>query len=183
MKYFGIGLSKTATSSLEWAMRDLGFRAKHYLREYEYQDLLNGKPAKNRLQNSMSNYDFFDDLPIPMRYKELDERFPNSKFIYTNRDIDQWLDSCKAHWERRGKVTTQNWPNYRIELFGQLNYDADVFRNTYVQHKLEVVEYFKDRPDDFLIMDICAGDGWEVLCPFIGRAAPSKPFPHKNIRR
>jgi len=169
MKYFGIGLSKSATSSLGAAFALLGFQARHYLREYEY----HGK----------MDMDFYDDLPIPMRYKELDKRFPDSKFIYTNRNVDDWLASCEEHWARKLKVTKSNWPEYRVELFGQLHYDPDTFRNTYEQHKCGVIEYFKDRPDDLIIMDICAGDGWDVLCPFVGRAAPKVPFPHKNKRK
>ncbi len=170
MKYFGIGLSKTATSSLRQAFAILGFRAKHYLREFEYYD-------------KMDLWDFYDDLPVPMRYKELDERFPESKFIYTNRSMNEWLDSCKVHWGRKAHITKSDWPKYRTELFGQLAYNPEVFQRTYEQHKLEVVEYFKDRPDDLVIMDICAGDGWETLCPFIGKATPKVPFPHKNKRK
>ena len=168
MKYFGIGLSKTATSSLRDAFAILGMQAKHYLREEEFRQ--------------MGKQDFYNDLPIPMRYKELDNTFPNSKFIYTERNIDEWLDSCKAHWIKKGHVTSQNWPEYRIELFGQLHYDPDVFRRTYTEHKLGVLEYFKNR-DDLIIMDICAGDGWNVLCPFIGKAVPQVPFPHRNKTR
>ena len=169
-KYFGIGLSKTATSSLRQAFAILGFQAKHYLRAHEY-------------RGKMDMWDFYNDLPIPMRYKELDERFPNSKFIYTERNMNDWLDSCKSHWARKGHITKSNWPEYRVELFGQLNYNEDVFRDTYKQHKLEVVEYFKDRPDDFIIMDICAGDGWEKLCPLVDKPTPQVPFPHKNVRK
>ena len=170
MKYFGIGLSKTATSSLQRAFAILGFQAAHYLGELEY-------------CNKMDIWDFFDDLPIPMRYKELDERFPNSKFIYTGRNVDDWLSSCEAHWDKKGHITNNNWPEYRMELFGQLHYDSDVFRKTYDEHKLEVLEYFKNRPDDLIIMDICAGDGWEMLCPFVGKAAPKVSFPHRNKTR
>jgi hypothetical protein len=42
----------------------------------------------------------------------------------------------------------------------------------------DVQEYFKDRPADLLVMNICAGEGWEKLCPFLNRdAIPSRDFP------
>jgi hypothetical protein len=44
----------------------------------------------------------------------------------------------------------------------------------------EIKEYFKDRPDDLLVMNICAGEGWEILCPFLDCGIPKIPFPHKN---
>lgn len=43
-------------------------------------------------------------------------------------------------------------------------------------------DYFAGRPEDLLIMDICAGDGWEKLCPFLGFEIPETPFPHLNTR-
>jgi len=43
-----------------------------------------------------------------------------------------------------------------------------------------VMDYFKDRPDDLLIIDICSGEGFEKLAPFLGRPLPAQPFPHKG---
>jgi hypothetical protein len=31
-----------------------------------------------------------------------------------------------------------------------------------------------------LEFDMFAGDGWEKLCAFVGRQAPSEPFPWEN---
>ena len=33
-----------------------------------------------------------------------------------------------------------------------------------------------------LEMDIIAGDGWEVLCPFLEVSIPAEPFPYLNKR-
>ncbi|NEQ26956.1 MAG: hypothetical protein F6K28_49635, partial [Microcoleus sp. SIO2G3] len=41
-----------------------------------------------------------------------------------------------------------------------------------------VVEYFKDRPDSLLVLDICGGEGWEELCTFLGTPAIDQPFPY-----
>ena len=47
-------------------------------------------------------------------------------------------------------------------------------------HNKEVREYFKDRPNDLLVMNICAGDGWEKLCPFLDKNIPAGPFPYMH---
>jgi len=43
-------------------------------------------------------------------------------------------------------------------------------------------EYFKGRPDDLLILDICGGDGWEKLCNFLSLPIPSVDFPFENAK-
>ena len=30
-------------------------------------------------------------------------------------------------------------------------------------------------------MNICEGDSWEVLCPFLDKSIPNIPFPKLNI--
>ena len=30
-------------------------------------------------------------------------------------------------------------------------------------------------------MNICEGDGWEMLCPFLGTDIPDVPFPKLNV--
>ena len=52
--------------------------------------------------------------------------------------------------------------------------------NIYSNHNKEVINYFKDRPQDLLILDFTKGDNWEKLCGFLGRSLPAKPFPHYN---
>ena len=34
--------------------------------------------------------------------------------------------------------------------------------------------------DRLLVMDIIAGDGWDKLCPFLGKPVPEAAFPHRN---
>ena len=52
----------------------------------------------------------------------------------------------------------------------------------YERHNSEVRAYFADRPEDLLVMDITAGDGWDVLCPFLGVEAPADEFPMMNSK-
>ena len=48
------------------------------------------------------------------------------------------------------------------------------------EHERRVRAYFADRPDDLLVIDISAGEGWEALCPFLGVPVPDKPFPRRG---
>jgi hypothetical protein len=50
----------------------------------------------------------------------------------------------------------------------------------YRQHLKNVREYFANRPDDLLTLDICGGDAWEPLCSFLNVAVPAQPFPNTN---
>ena len=58
--------------------------------------------------------------------------------------------------------------------------NESIYLERYRRHSEEVREYFKDRPQHLLIMDLTAGDGWQALCDFLGHEAPDKPFPRAN---
>ncbi len=62
--------------------------------------------------------------------------------------------------------------------------DRDGAIENHLNHKRtkydKIKNYFKDRPDDLLVMNICDGDGWEVLCPFLDKPIPAVSFPHLN---
>ena len=151
-------------------MTILGYKSKHYLNEHEYKEFCN--------RNSQS-YQFLNDLPISIRYQELDKCFPNSKFIYTIREANSWLTSCEYHW----KVTTtnrSNWPDYKKELFGIDVFDKSTFLTVYDNHQKSIINYFKNRLDDLLIIDIPGGDGWNKLCSFLNVSIKQSPFPNKN---
>ena len=72
----------------------------------------------------------------------------------------------------------------RIEFQELVAYGGLRFRDTarlryaYATHERNVREYFAGRPEDLLVMNVTAGDGWELLCPFLGKPVPDFPFPH-----
>ena len=85
---FGIGLSRTGTSSLNSALNELGIKSKHFL----YFPVSTSIPYP---YFSLNVYSGALDTPIAANFKKLDKMYPNSKFILTIRDIDSWLESCK----------------------------------------------------------------------------------------
>ena len=126
------------------------------------------------------------NLPIPLLYQQLDKAYPGSKFILTVRDESDWLRSVERLWDRRYNPTRWVWDVYPFSnhihtvLYGQKDFNAEVFLARYRRHNAEVMEFFKSRPDDLLILDTPAGDGWEELCKFLGRPIPGTPFPCNN---
>lgn len=163
MKVFGIGLSRTGTSSLTRALGMLGLRARHYFFDLD----------------SIDELDAATDTPIARAYKLLDRRYPGSRFVLTVRDEAEWLRSCAEFFAERPEPDSEE-EALALDLYGCVGFDADLFRTAYARHQDDVMAYFSDRPDDLLIIDICAGEGFEQLCPFLGLPVPSKPFPHYN---
>lgn len=163
-KVFGIGASKTGTSTLGACFEMLGYT------HIGWNDDLEGKYLCGNfdsLFNIAEKYQSFEDTPWNSDnfYRELDQRFPGSKFILTIRDTAEWFRSYSTFFhEMVPDVASQEH---------QLVAD-------YERRNAEVVEYFVQRPDDLLVMRICDGEGWAKICPFLGQPTPDLPFPHLN---
>ena len=104
-------------------------------------------------------------------YREVDRQYPGSKFILTVRELEAWLTSIwnnsNSLRELRSKLPAV--PVLHRAIYGTAIFDRATFAATHRRHIASVQEYFRNRPHDLLVMDICGGDGWEQLCPFLGR--------------
>jgi 3'-phosphoadenosine 5'-phosphosulfate (PAPS) 3'-phosphatase len=177
-KIFGIGLSKTGTSSLAQALQFLGFKTKDYMGIERY---VCGDLSSIDMDTVLA-HDALTDTPIPSFYRELDARFPGSKFILTVRDRDGWLNSCRKQFNERF-AAAQIGAHKRLfeDLYGTDVFDEHLFETGYKKFVAGVLDYFKSRSADLLILDVAAGEGWEKLCPFLGRPVPDVPFPKANV--
>lgn len=177
-KIFGIGLSKTGTTSLAHALEILGYRTKDYpgLSRYRAGDLSSVDLAV------VDAYDALTDTPIPSFYRELDQRYPGAKFILTVRASEGWLKSCQKQFNEK-LAAKQNEAHNQLflDLYGCTAFEEQRFRDGYDRFVRGVLDYFRDRPGDLLVIDVTAGEGWEKLCPFLGCAAPDLPFPKANV--
>jgi hypothetical protein len=162
---FGIGLSRTGTMTLTRALQILGLRARHFFLDLD----------------AIADLDAALDTPIARAWPELDRRYPGSRFILTQRDEASWLASCANHFPRT--TPTAITIRLRLDVYGSESFDAESFRAARRRHEKAVRTYFRRRPHDLLVMDVCAGEGWERLCPFLGVEPPSAPFPHLNAAR
>ena len=180
MKIFGIGLSKTGTTSLANSLEILGYKTKDNL------GVTRDDPADLSFidADALDANDAFTDTPIPSFYRELDAKYPGSRFILTVRDIDGWLLSCKKQFTQK-LADKQNEAHNRLfmELYNSTVFDEQKFRSGYKDFVEGVYQYFSERPDDLLVMNVSAGDGWETLCPFLEKTIPEVPFPRANVTK
>ena len=125
----------------------------------------------------------FSDLPFTMLYKQLDQGYPGSKFILTLRDEANWIESVRKHWEFNSQRFEWDKDCFthrcHVLLYGRKKFDAEIMLARFRQHNAEVVEYFKDRPGDLLVMDLDNGAGWPELCGFVLRPIPDMPYPRE----
>jgi hypothetical protein len=174
MKVIGIGLGKTGTSTLADCLRYLGYTHRSWNKKI-YDIYARGEMEK--IWKVVDAHDSLDDHPWPELYRELDARYPGSKFILTVRkDPDTWARSLETHSRRRAN-RTRVWHIYGMP---QGQFDAEKVKQRYLAHNDDVRAYFKNRPQD--LIEICweTGDGWEKLAPFLGKPIPPVPIPHTN---
>jgi hypothetical protein len=173
-KVFCIGFHKTGTTSLELALRRLGYRVTGCFGTKD-PDIAN--KVHDLAIARAERFDAFQDNPWPILYRELDEAFPGSRFILTLRPADAWYRSQVKDFART-ETPMRRW------IYGD---DAGcpegneaVYLARYERHNREVLDYFADRPGDLLVFDLPGGDGWPELCGFLGHDVPDAPFPHAN---
>ena len=176
-RVFAIGLSKTGTSSLTEALRSLGYQTRHFPVEMT---ALRGGRLKLRIEEA-SIHQCLTDTPVALFYQQLDKRFPGAKFILTVRDMDGWLKSCEAHFTK--PTWGRRMDQLHLELYGSREFDRMGFAKAYERHVSGVNEFFRDRPEDLLVLNIGSGDGWEDLCAFLEVPVPEIPFPWANKTR
>ncbi len=183
-RIFGIGMHKTGTTSLDAAFKVLGFNSEHWntalWARKVWDEMLSGRSA------TVESHYAFSDLPFTLLYKELDQAYPGSKFILTIRPEDAWLRSVRDHWDPNLNPWRKDWdiaPFTHVihqKLYGRKTFDADVFLERYRRHNAEVMEYFKDRPGDLLVIHVRHGEmEWGPLCEFLDRPVPECQYPHK----
>ncbi len=166
-KIFCIGLSKTGTTSVEYALKEYGFSV---------------ISLPNRL-SQIRRYDAATDISVALNFEKLDRVFPGSRFIYTVREMEGWLRSCEKMWRRRQAMFDASpfVTDLCRRVYGTTTFDEALFRDAYERHDRRVRSFFEARPQDLLIFDIEKdGRSWERFAAFLGRPAPPGPFPRVN---
>lgn len=187
-RIFGIGFSKTATTSLAEALRILGLHSGHWENprwaRQIWADILHMGSS-----GTLEKYYALTDLPLALIYKELDEAYPNSKFILTVREEVGWLRSIQNHFKHETNPFRKDWENdaftHRLhqELYGRKSFDLDVFLARYRRHNAEVMEHFKHRPESLLVMDMGHKNHWERLCRFLDMPLPACDYPRELVTK
>lgn len=177
---FGIGLSKTGTTSLNDALNILGYRAFHLPPITKVE----GGQIRMDWPWWVYRHDALTDLSVAVLHRELAETFPRARFIYTRRDMPKWLRSCEKHFtqdltERRIAQGQKHLIELSTAFYGSRLFDAEKFAAAYRRHEAEVMALHAGRAN-FLAYDLTAGEGWKPLCDFLGKPAPDRAFPMSN---
>lgn len=179
---FNIGLNRSGTTSLTEALNILGIPSLHFSineawwspdKSNEIESVIynNIKRRKRLLHTLDHRYQGFSDFNGEHYYQELYTQYPNSKFIFTIRDPEDWLRSIikvERFQERFLKNSIEEYKTFKRKL------------NHYYNKRNEILNFFQDKPEQFLQMNICKGEGWEVLCNFLDKEIPEVPFPYVN---
>lgn len=177
-KLFIIGLPRTGTTSISVALLEHDYMVAHTAftkRAFELADVVS-------------------DAPVFSDYKELDELFPGSKFVYLDRDLDKWIASAqmllKKMESRLHPVTGVFSPVLKRsfdEVFALTTtedpHTAEHLEACYLKHQKEVFEYFEGR-DDFISINVSHDNSLPTLLAFLGKSVKENTeFPHLNIGR
>jgi tetratricopeptide (TPR) repeat protein len=202
-KVFCVGRNKTGTTSLAKALASLGFTVGLQARgEVLSRDL--ARRDFKRIFELCRTADAFQDLPFSRTetFRALDLQFPGSKFILTVRDsAEQWYESLVSFQTKivnKGRLPTADdlkafkyrYPGFLWEA-AQANYGIDetnlydrtIYITHYENHNRQIVDHFKDRPDDLLVLNVAAAKAMGDLCAFLGVAHDGRPMPHLNKTR
>lgn len=182
-RVFGIGLHKTGTTSLHRALKRLGYDSWHWTSAHAAKAIWQEMTQTHR-SPVLERWYALCDLPLPLLYRDLDQAYPGSKFILTVRDEGEWLSSVEKHFDPAFNRFREGWDDdpfsHRVHhlLYKRTDFNADVMLNRYRRHNADVREYFRDRPDDLLVMS--PTDGWASLCRFLDHEQPAVSYPHEN---
>ena len=145
-------------------------------------------------------YEAFQDLPFSAAgtFKVVDKAFPRSKFILTIRDSpEQWYNSYLRFQSKQmagGRVPTYEdiekfnyirtgYTTHLLKLNGTTKNDPfnkETLIETYNRHNADIVEYFADRPDDLLVLNVAEPGAMQKLAAFLGEDTTRSEFPWKN---
>jgi hypothetical protein len=174
-KLFIIGLPRTGTTSISVALLDYGFKVAHTAytkRAFELADVIS-------------------DAPCFCDYQQLDQLFPNSKFVYLDRPLERWIPSMQMLLNKMLPELAPKSGYLNIVLKRSMNntfkltttadpLDYNHLADCYLSHQQQVFRYFSGR-DDFLSIDISDQSSLKKLLSFLGiDTREESHFPHMN---
>ena len=176
-KVVGIGLNKTGTKTLMICLQRWGYRHKTY--DLEAFNRFRAGDIESLLQ-TVAEYDSLEDWPWPLIFREIDERFPDCKFILTKRkNPEVWYRSlCKM------AVRLGPFHDFEEHIYGYAmpHGHKDEHIRFYNAHNRAVEEHFRDRPHKLLTICWETGSGLQELADFVGQDAQGQSVPHINKR-
>lgn len=202
-KIFCIGFNKTGTTSVQQVLSDFGYRlgsqtiAAMLLPDWYQQKY-------DRLIRFCRTAEAFQDIPfsLPQTYRILDNTFSHAKFILTVRDSPyQWYHSMLRFHKKIYSCAQKRLPDendlegstfpysgYALDIMKMVFnypavelYDYAYYTELYQRHNQDVHDYFKDKPDKCIVINVAQADAYSKLAAFLNVQVPEdRGFPWKN---
>ncbi|MFY0605787.1 MAG: hypothetical protein JXR10_03670 [Cyclobacteriaceae bacterium] len=202
-KIFCIGQNKTGTTSIKQAFKEMGYvvgvqrQAEELMPEYLDNDY-------KRIIRYCKTAQVFQDFPFsfPDTYKIMDKAYPGSRFILSVRDTpDQWYNSYVRFYTRLAYVKSgldkekesivsalksatyisKGWlwefHKKRFDVSEADPFPKEQMMREYEKYNEEVIEYFKDRKDDLLVLNVSAKKDFSRFLRFLGTKSNLTDFP------
>lgn len=200
-KVFCIGHNKTGTTSLEAVLKNFGYKIGD---QWDAEILLGDWVMRDfrRIIEYCKTADAFQDVPFSLdyTYQALDNVFPNAKFILTVRNnADEWYESVVRFYKKIIGVSSELIPEqlkqyqggndrgwlwrFQQYVYGATEetlFDKNLYKAYYENHNAQIVEYFKYRPDDLLVLNLSDPSAMRALCKFLGVKYTGQVMPHLN---
>jgi len=173
-KIFCVGLSRTGTTTFNAVMTKLGFLARSGPSGLGL--ALHERGRFDDICAIADQYDCLCDLPYPLLYEKLAERYPDSLFVLTTRSSeDKWLESLRALNLRNGPTEAFRTAYGCYEVAGH----EDQLRDLYRSHNESVRQFFAGS-DRFV--EVCweRGDGMQKIAALLGIDASDSSVPIAN---
>jgi len=222
LKVVGVGYGRTGTLSLSYALTELGYPTLHtyqlvadkfdildmwtdkvFRPAVEAQELLMGEPDFDLI--TAHGFSATADLPTSLYYEEIQDKYPDCKFILTTRDNSEvWFRSWNIMVTSVSRTTSHVFQHFfhhveKVAMYFRwlsaiVNNDAEMLASplheplptqikaraiaSYEEHNRRVRQII--HPDRLLEYNV--KDGWAPLCEFleISNNCPQTPFPSTN---
>lgn len=188
-KCFVLSLHRSGTRSVTDLFEQLGLRTIHWPVRYNgvrLQPKVAGRETDlefvtDVIEPVINKHDAVTDVPVPVLYRQLDERYPNAKFLLLRRNPTDWIRSVRKHTRGRSfniYERVQYWhyfPN-RPAALTDLS-DAQLAEMCH-RHFAQVENYFSTRgAEKFAAFDLEDPGAGANMAAFLGFSGDVK-LPH-----
>jgi len=209
MEVLSLGMPRTATLSMNEALRILGYADPYHfanilenIRDCDmWCDALNakfkgkGRFCKKEFDQLLGHCAGVTDVPCIMFWEELHAYYPEAKIVLVERDTENWSRSMSILIrglldDKLSRYVLQYTdPFWWGRVFGLSNLYLGILFGSHDPNQAEanaISAYQKHYanvratiPKEQLL-EYHLGSGWGPLCEFLGKPIPDLPFPHQN---
>jgi len=175
-KLFIIGLPRTGTTSISAALLEHQLKVAHTA----------------FTKHAFELADVISDAPCFSDYRQLDELFPGSKFVYLDRALKDWVPSMQMLLTKMGTKLDKEHGSFHPVLKRSFDMAFDLYqvenpsdekhlRHCYQTHQKSVYDHFAER-DNLITINLNDADSFDRLLTFIGLDANGRGnFPKLNV--